>query len=37
MFINHMLLFRPNEHAFNEEWLKMILESKANLSEKLCF
>ncbi|VUZ39323.1 unnamed protein product [Hymenolepis diminuta] len=28
---------RPNEHVFNEEWLKIILESKANLGEKLCF
>nr|CDS27344.1 A kinase anchor protein 14 [Hymenolepis microstoma] len=27
----------PDKCVFNEEWLKMILESKANLGEKLCF
>ncbi|CDI97518.1 A kinase anchor protein 14 [Echinococcus multilocularis] len=28
---------RPGEHVFNEEWLKMVLEYKAKLGERLCF
>ncbi|KAL5108605.1 A-kinase anchor protein 14 [Taenia crassiceps] len=28
---------RPEEHVFNEEWLKMVLEYKAKLGERLCF
>ena len=28
---------RPGEHAFNEEWLKTVLEYKAKLGENLCF
>ncbi|VDM18745.1 unnamed protein product [Hydatigera taeniaeformis] len=32
-----ILNFRPGEHVFNEEWLKMVLEYKAKLGERLCF